>query len=120
MGQCSSILAIGLLWEIIQCHRLETWRQKYGRSLRGDLDALSQFETCFSVAGFAADAGQLTWPEVRVAEANRPFSAQALGHPLLHPSKRQANDFVMDGTGKMLLVTGSNMSGKSTFSVPWG
>ena len=35
------------------------WRQKYGRSLRGDLDALSQFETCFSVAGFVADAGQL-------------------------------------------------------------
>ena len=110
-----SILAIGLLWELVQCQKLESWRQEYGRTLRVDLEALSQFETCFSLAGFAADTHGLCWPTVHAPRSERPFVAESLGHPLLHPDKRKANDFQMADTGTMLLVTGSNMSGKSTF-----
>jgi DNA mismatch repair ATPase MutS len=43
------------------------------------------------------------------------FSGRDIGHPLLAPAIRISSDFSLEGTGKIALITGSNMAGKSTF-----
>ena len=59
-----------------------------------------------------------TFPEVLDPPDSDPdviFEAEALGHPLLDDDQKVGNDFAMSRLGDMILITGSNMSGKSTF-----
>jgi DNA mismatch repair ATPase MutS len=63
------------------------------------------------VAGFAHDHPEHAWPTLSDVPA---FSAKGLGHPLVDPQKLVRNDVELRGAGTALLVTGSNMSGKST------
>ncbi len=111
-----AILAICALWEVIQCRNLERWRRQYGPQLRGDLVSLSEFEALVSVASFTSEHRDFSWPEVGVLRRGEaPIDATQLGHPLLARAERRCNDFRLDESGQLVLVTGSNMSGKSTF-----
>ena len=111
-----SVLAICLLWEVVQCRRLERWRKQFGHALRQDLEALAEFEYICSVAGFAALNPNFSWPSIHGADHDgAPILAEGLGHPLINADVRRNNDFSLPGTGHLMLVTGSNMSGKSTF-----
>jgi DNA mismatch repair ATPase MutS len=73
---------------------------------------LGKFEALCSLAGLTADQPQWTMPEVDVS-ADR-LQARGLGHPLLPSETCVANDVEVGPAGSFLLVTGSNMSGKST------
>ncbi len=90
---------------------LERWRARHGRDVRGWLEALGELEALESLSSLAFDQPDYAWPEL-VEEAC--FEAEALAHPLLAASRRVANDVTIPGPGTALLVTGSNMSGKST------
>ena len=73
-------------------------------------------EALASVGGFAADHPDYAWPVVAPAEAGEPvFAGQAVGHPLFAAATRRANDFTIEHGGELVLITGSNMSGKSSF-----
>ncbi|HTV17717.1 MAG TPA: hypothetical protein VMG12_03575 [Polyangiaceae bacterium] len=85
---------------------------RLGPRLRGWLEALGELEALSSLAGAAHDHAELTFPEW--ADDAPCFVATALGHPLLAPSARIDNDVCLPAPGHALLVTGSNMSGKST------
>jgi DNA mismatch repair ATPase MutS len=63
------------------------------------------------LGGFAFDRADHAWPELAERAA---FDASALGHPLLSAERRVTSDVILPGPGNALLVTGSNMSGKST------
>lgn len=102
------------LWEIIYAHRLERWRAAHGARLRGRLDILAEFEVLAAMGGFAWDHPGYCRPEVR-AEGLPVFSAEALGHPLISAKVRRHNDFTLRSGGRLVLITGSNMSGKSSF-----
>jgi len=91
---------------------LEAWQTRYGRYARGWFLALGKFEALSSLATLVYDHPEWTLPEVR-ASADR-FQARQLGHPLLRNETRVANDLEIGPAGSILLVTGSNMSGKST------
>ena len=111
-----AILAIGFLWELFHCRRLENWRIEHGARLRNDLDVLFDFECLSSMGASASDSAHLVWPDVHAPSSEgSPWNARALGHPLLPSDVRVSNDFRLDRTGQLVLVTGSNMSGKSTF-----
>jgi len=111
-----SVLAICFLWEVIQCRRLERWRGRFGAALRRDLEALAEFECLGSVGAFAAEHPTFAWPVVHGSpQGGLPISTVAMGHPLIPADRRKVNDFRMDEMGQLVLVTGSNMSGKSTF-----
>jgi ABC-type multidrug transport system fused ATPase/permease subunit len=101
-----------LLWDVHCVLRLEAWQRRSGRRLRKWFMALGELEALASLAAYAHDNPSFCWPEVRRGEAR--FEAVGLGHPLLAPSARVVNDVLLEGPGKGLLVTGSNMSGKST------
>lgn len=102
-----------LLWDFIWMYRLENWRDKYLEQVKGSLDVLATFETIASMA-----AHQFANPTHAVPElSDIPFEikAEELAHPLIFASERVANDFAMQGVGHTIIVTGSNMSGKTTF-----
>jgi hypothetical protein len=100
-----------LLWDIQCAIALESWRKRCGARVRGWLDALGQVEALASLATLPFEDEGATFPEI----ADEPvFEADALAHPLLDADRRVGNDVVISGPGHALLVTGSNMSGKST------
>ena len=79
----------------------------------GWLSALGEMEALVSLGTYAFENPQDPFP---VLEETGPlFDAQALGHPLLARSRAVCNDIRLDAQRQMLVVTGSNMSGKSTF-----
>jgi len=91
---------------------LESWRARYGEHVRAWFLALGKVEALASLATLAYDNPGWAMPEVNaLADC---LEASALGHPLLPDQTRVANDVPIGPAGTFLLVTGSNMSGKST------
>jgi len=110
-----AVVSIGIHWELFQCARLERWRSRHGSTLRRELEILADFEALSSVGAFAADHPTYGWPTVRLDEETPVFSGRGLGHPLFGVEARRNNDFVVSSAGRLVLITGSNMSGKSSF-----
>jgi hypothetical protein len=101
-----------LLWSTQWTMRIESWRQRHGHELIQWLTVLGEFETLMAVAAYAHENPDDPNPEL-TREAPL-FEASGMGHPLMDPRKCVPNDLKL-GTGtQFLLVTGSNMSGKST------
>jgi hypothetical protein len=102
-----------LMWDFFWMHRLEGWKKRMSVNLEPILEVLAQFEALSSLASY-----QYAHPAYAVPEISRePFevAATALGHPLIFQAERITNDFALAGAGKTVVITGSNMSGKSTF-----
>ena len=92
---------------------LERWQARAGRSVRAWLAALGEAEALAALAGLAHDHPWWTFPELTTDGPPR-LEACSLGHPLLPPADCVVNDVTIGPPGTVLLVTGSNMSGKST------
>ncbi len=101
-----------LLWDIHCVLMLEEWQARSGRHLRRWFQALGELEAVSSLATFAYDNPDFCFPEITDRSAH--YQAVQLGHPLLPLRARVCNDVSLDEPGQALLVTGSNMSGKST------
>ena len=105
-------LQFAFLYDFHILNLLEWWQTRYGRYARAWFLALGKFEALCSLAAIAHDHPDWAMPEVN-ASADR-FHARRLGHPLLPCTTRVNNDVEVGPAGSCLLVTGSNMSGKST------
>lgn len=99
------------LWDFHCVFALERWQRETGKHLREWFRALGELEALASLAGFAYDNPEYCWPTVVTDRTC--FDAKELGHPLILKS-RVTNDVTIPSGGRALLVTGSNMSGKST------
>lgn len=105
-----------LLWDIHCTIALEKWKTSAGHNLDRWFDAIGKYEALSSLAGLYADDPDASLPEVLGPEIqDGALVAQAVGHPLLSAAQRVKNDVTEFGPGQALLITGSNMSGKSTF-----
>jgi hypothetical protein len=100
-----------VLWDLQCVLALERWQARTGRRVRSWLDAIGEFEALASLAAFAHDHREAHWPTLAGTAG---FRAKGLGHPLIDARVRVTNDVSLRGSGAALLVTGSNMSGKST------
>lgn len=98
-------------WDVHCAVALQRWRARAGRHVRAWLDALAEVEALASLAGFAFEHPGFAWPEFAAEPA---FDARGLGHPLIADDHRVGNDVRLVSAGHALVVTGSNMSGKST------
>jgi|HubBroStandDraft_1064217.scaffolds.fasta_scaffold27180_1 ABC-type multidrug transport system fused ATPase/permease subunit len=105
------VLGAALLWNAHCTFALLRWRARAGRHLRGWLDTLGEVEALASLAALAFEHPDFAWPELTPEPV---FEAQALGHPLIEDGRRVGNDVSLRHPGCALVVTGSNMSGKST------
>jgi hypothetical protein len=100
-----------LLWDLHCTVKLERWQQRYGKAARDWFKVLGEIEGLSSLAGLAFDEPTFCFPTL-VEEAR--FEARGLAHPLIAAAGRVGNDVTLPERGTALLVTGSNMSGKST------
>ncbi len=91
---------------------IESWQHRHGHHARKWFEALGELETLTSLAAVAFDNPTWVFPDVHGDHSS--FVARQLGHPLLRDEVRVANDCEIGPVGTFLLVSGSNMSGKST------
>lgn len=101
------LLDIHWLWAI------EGWMNKHREDLQSWFHSLAEMEVMISMAGHFYANSSWTMPTLSAEDYH--LETQGLGHPLIHPSKRVSNDFGMSGTGQIVVLTGPNMAGKSTF-----
>lgn len=102
-----------LLWDFHAVRALERWQTSAGPRVRGWLDALGEFEALAALAALRHDEPDWCWPTFD--EGGAPVLAgTAVGHPLIPGPRRVANDVAMGPPGTVLVISGSNMSGKST------
>jgi hypothetical protein len=91
---------------------IERWKARCGSRVPRWLDAIAEFEALNSLAGFAYEHPHDPFPDI--VEGEPCFTGTQLGHPLLPESRAVRNDVRLDAQQQLLLVSGSNMSGKST------
>ncbi|HYO30327.1 MAG TPA: hypothetical protein VER37_07070, partial [Thermomicrobiales bacterium] len=106
------VVAAVACWDIHVLAGLERWQAQHGRSARRWLAILGEAEALAALSALRHDNPTWVFPSYDPAEPA--YVAQALGHPLLAEGVRKANDVAVGPAGTFLLVTGSNMSGKST------
>jgi len=106
------LLQVVTLWDFHILALLEAWQRRFGRHARRWLSALGEIEALAALAALRFENPAWCLPEVVAGQPE--LTARDLGHPLLPASRRVGNDVTVGPSGTFLLVTGSNMSGKST------
>lgn len=106
-------LALIGMWDFQWMLRLERWKQMHAFKVRNWFQVLAEFEALASLGNLQFNHPKWIFPEI----SDKPLyiSGKQLGHPLIQPAQRVCNDVHIDRKGKILLVTGSNMAGKSTY-----
>lgn len=108
-----------LLWGTQFAFAIEAWRAACGPAIPGWISAVGEIEALCSLAGYAWEHPEDPFPEVIDASAGPQFAGESLGHPLIADEICVRNDVRLSGRGsdgspRALVVSGSNMSGKST------
>jgi hypothetical protein len=111
-NQLFAPIAFLLLWRFHGALAVERWRAAHGRALRGWLAATGELEALASLAGHAFLHPEDPYPELVDGAAR--YEAEGLGHPLLPEDRCVRNDVRLGEGARLLVVSGSNMSGKST------
>src|SRR5690606_39272269 len=95
-------------------HRLEKVKDRLRARLPAWLEAWHELEALNALATIAWLHPKAPFPDL-AGESQPLLSGRGLGHPLIPDEQKVRNDFELSGEGEICLVTGSNMSGKSTF-----
>jgi hypothetical protein len=112
------LLNIFVPWDISFAFLIQRYQKEMAKNLPFWLDIWFELEALISLANFSYLNPEYTYPGILPLEggSNQPiFQAEALGHPLISYEQKISNDFRLDRLGEVIVVTGSNMAGKSTF-----
>lgn len=108
-------LAILWIWDLHPLVPLERWRARHGHRIRAWMEGVGTLERLTAFALLRFDHPAWTMPTERVLIQDDPsIRALDLVHPLLPPEIAVGNEVEIPSGGRLLLLTGSNMSGKST------
>ena len=105
-------VAAALLWGTHLAWAIEGWRRLHGSHVRTWLGTVGDFEALSSLSAYRYEHPDDVWPEIVAGNAG--FDGTAVGHPLLPAARMVPNDIRLWGDTRLLVVSGSNMSGKST------
>jgi len=105
-------VAAVLLWTPQLALAIEHWRIRFGPDLGRWIDAVGEFEALCAIAAFRYEHPDYAFPEI--VEGAPRFEGDAIGHPLLPGDRCVRNDLTLSAENPVLIVSGSNMSGKST------
>ncbi len=111
-NQLFAPIAFLLCLPIWLTNAIERWRASVGPHIEQWLDAVGQFEAINSLAGYAFEHPGDPFAEVTTADVD--FEATGLGHPLIPEERCIRNDIHFGHEPRLVMVSGSNMSGKST------
>ena len=107
-----AILDLPLLYSVHAALAGERWRRHHGHGVRAWLQAIGDLEALISLSGYSYEHPDDPFPELVDGAAS--FEAASIGHPLLAGAVCVRNDVAIAGDTRVLLINGSNMSGKST------
>jgi hypothetical protein len=102
-----------LMWGTQFTMAIDRWRRLHGMQMREWLSAVGELDALISLSAYAYEHPDDSFPELR--DEGPVIRAERLGHPLLHEDACVRNDFELGGDVRFVIVSGSNMSGKSTF-----
>ena len=105
-------LAVMLVLPVHLAHSIENWRHRVGVHIDTWLDAVGDFEAIMSLSGYAWEHPDHVFPAI--ADDATVFVADDVGHPLLPASECIRNSVQLNSEKQLMLISGSNMSGKST------
>ena len=111
------IFSLPFMWGTHVAWSIEEWRRVHGRHLRLWIDAVGELEAFSSLAAYRFEHPDDPFPEIvepSAAERTGIFDGRGLGHPLLPAARAVRNDVACVAPTQLLVVSGSNMSGKST------
>src|SRR6266478_2947328 len=104
-----------LLYTIQLAFAAEAWRSRFGQSMRRWVEITGEVEALLSLAAYAFEHPADAFPDfVNAGNPAATFHAEELGHPLIPAARCVRNNVRLDHDTRVLLVSGSNMSGKST------
>lgn len=106
-------LAIVLQWDIQQAMALEKWKLRNRKNINDWFEAIGQFEALHSFAGLAFNHPEWCFPTFKTPHFY--ISGENIGHPLINAAKRVNNNINIHSNEELMLITGSNMAGKSTY-----
>jgi hypothetical protein len=112
-----AIVSVVFLWGTHIAWAIEAWRSRHGGHIRGWLEAVAEFEAFSSLSAYRFEHPGDPFPQIVSPDGDgRPavFDGIGLGHPLLPATRSVPNDVRLDKDQGLLVVSGSNMSGKST------
>ncbi len=101
------------MWDLHCVYRIEKWKKRVGPVVRGWFDVIGNFDALSSLAN--AFFNNPDWAMPEVYESGFKFEAQSIGHPLIPKEENVHNDITFRGKRNILIVTGPNMAGKTTF-----
>ncbi len=105
------IMNLFLLWDLNCAMDLGRWKKDFGSKVKTWINDLASFESLLSLASMANICNNCSLPII--SEQKYQLRAKNLGHPLLNNQKRVNND--LDMTDNIIIISGSNMAGKTTF-----
>lgn len=104
-------------WSAQLVFRAERWQEEFGPAIRGWLKAVGELEALTALAGYAYEHPGDVFPEFVDAAAGEGalFEAEGMAHPLLAGAKAVRNEIKFGDGLQLIVLSGPNMAGKSTF-----
>ena len=107
------LLDVLMFWSAHFVFAAEGWQQEFGPHIPGWLDAVGEFEALTAIAGYSFEHPAHVFPQF--VERGPLFDAKGLAHPLLPAAKAICNDVKLGDGLQLMILSGPNMAGKSTF-----
>lgn len=115
-GLFAKLLNVPALYTIQVAFAAEAWRRKHGRRMRRWMEITGEMEALLSLSAYAFEHPADPFPEfVEASAGDAMFEGEELAHPLIAAKQCVANSVRLGGGTRLWMVSGSNMSGKSTF-----
>ena len=109
------VLEIPALFTLQVAFAAEAWKVRDGARLRAWVDVVGEMEALLSFAGYAFERPEDTFPEIlEVADGDATYDATEVAHPLIPRAVAVRNTVSLGASPRVLIVSGSNMAGKST------
>jgi DNA mismatch repair ATPase MutS len=93
--------------------KVEKWKKENSEKVPFWFESIATFDALSSLANFAYNQPTFTYPKVLTDDFR--FTAENIGHPLIQSENRVVNNLEIEGWNQFAIITGANMSGKSTF-----
>ncbi|MEO5740737.1 MAG: DNA mismatch repair protein MutS [Vicinamibacterales bacterium] len=107
-------IAAVVSWALHLSSAIETWRREFGPKVITWLAAVAEYEALSSLAAYAYEHADDPFPIFAEDGGPARFEGASLGHPLVPAARMVRNDVFLTPQTRLLIVSGSNMSGKST------
>ncbi|WP_461451499.1 MutS-related protein [Mucilaginibacter sp.] len=108
------ILNIFFLWSLKQVIAIENWKRTNKQEIETAFDVIAEFEALISLSSLAINYPKWCFPQIAYGDAYT-ITAKNIAHPLISNKFSVTNNYELNDTFKVDIITGSNMAGKSTF-----